>query len=188
MININDIATHFSKNDALSYRMYAEDDINHLIKDYFIEDISSKRVLDVGMGRGCHFEYLKSLGADVYGFSLDNYLQVPFEKDKMFITDIRNMKEDLFGTFDIALQYRFRVLPEEDIPSIFQTIAKSLKPEGMYVATFIDGQTTDNKIFDALRELFNEVQFKLIDEARVLHCAALGPKEIKITTPDIIMP
>ena len=68
-------------------------------------------------------------------------------------------KEELFGTFDVAYQ-RYFSIPFKDITSVLLTIAKALKPNGVYLVLFDDKEYMDGDpfIIKMLKEIYETVE------------------------------
>ena len=140
----------------------ARDEIDTFIDEKKI-DIYDKIVLDVGMGRGYHFDYLLELGADVYGFEPSIFYNFN-QSGRAFKEPIEHISENFLGTFDIAIQFRYSAKP-----SSIRTIAKALKPDGIYLVTFVNrarfyinsegNYDSKSEEYKTLRECFGKLEF-----------------------------
>ncbi len=154
------------------YAKICRDEIDTLIAENDI-DIFGKRVLDVGMGKGHHTIYLLELEADAYGFDIKERLECSYPRisDRMFSADIRDIPKELLGTFDIAIQYRY-----VHISGGFHTISKALKPDGIYVVTFVDSEIGKAMVRE-LRNCFGELKFtKPLFSERGIQVTARKPR------------
>ena len=150
--------------------------------------VTDKRLLDVGMGNGNVLRYArKLLDADVFGYDIKNYLYYGnYIKDRTFPnTDIRDMPKELLGTFDMAYQRYFSV-PFKDTGEVLLSVAKALKPNGIYYVTFSDDiyEHEDSFIFKVLNELYNNV---VINKGgcynKIVSCLASEPRINPVLTP-----
>jgi len=133
----------------------AEKDIQHLItKKKF--PLVGKRVLDIGTGTGAFMKTLaENCDADVIGFEqgmMQGNPGVPYKlqfennaSGTIYVSPVEGMPENLWNTFDIAINYRAQDMSKYGIKELtFDTsteaCARALKEHGIYVGTLIDGQ------------------------------------------------
>lgn len=158
-------------------------DFNQLIKSVYNIDLHNKKILDVGMGTGNILHYVKKdLQADVYGVDINHYLLGSnYIKDRTFPgMDVRDLPESLHGTFDMAYQILFSI-PYKDTVSVMHSVAKCLKPNGVYLVTFDDPEYihSDAFVIKIIKELYKH--YKVQNRGR--RVIAYQPLENPVLTP-----
>ncbi|NLL02531.1 MAG: methyltransferase domain-containing protein [Mollicutes bacterium] len=143
-------------------------DFNHLVKKAYNIDLHGKKILDVGMGTGnILYSVKKDLDANVYGVDICNYLMgINSIPGKTFPgMDVRKVPKEWYNTFDMAYQILFSV-PYKDTLSVMETIAKCLKPNGVYLVTFDDPEYIHSEAFvlKIIKELYK--QYKVQNNGR----------------------
>lgn len=148
------------------------------VKKILGESLDCKRFLDVGMGNGNVLKCVQQqLGVDVFGVDIANYLyNTNYKENRTFINmDIRELPEELLGTFDVVYQRLFSV-PFKDTLSVLYAISKSLKHDGIYLVTFDDEEYEhyDSFIISILKELYKHVEVTKLN-GLIKCCVAYEP-------------
>ena len=168
--------------------LFVKDILEPKIKEQLGDNLTNKRILDVGMGNGNVLKYVQEqLGADVFGVDIANYLHINnYQQQKTFTNmDVRDLPKELVGTFDVVYQRLFSV-PFKDSLSVLYSISKTLKPDGIYLVTFDDEEYEHENSFiiNILKELFDDVIITK-NKNLIKLCVAKHPKlNPKLTSMD----
>lgn len=147
------------KSDAYDFVKYI---LEPIIKEQLDGSLMNKRILDVGMGNGNVLKCVQEqLGADVFGVDISNYLCYEnYQNQRTFTNmDVRDLPEELLGTFDVVYQRLFSV-PFKDALNVLSAISKYLKQDGIYIVTFDDEEYEHDNSFviKILNELYERVE------------------------------
>ena len=136
---------------------------------------------------GSHTKALRDEKADVWSYEPEGqYLfREKVVPERTFFECIQRLPKELHGSFDLALQYRYMAQP-----FTIETAARALKKNGIYVATFHEGQIgwfddDESSVFESrdsdeakvIKELFKKARYINLGHplGRMVKCIASDP-------------
>ncbi|MBL0131474.1 MAG: class I SAM-dependent methyltransferase [Chitinophagaceae bacterium] len=181
-------------NSSFYHKLYFERDekeaeafIKKLIEH--LKPLPGSRMLDVACGKGRHSKTLASLGFNVTGIdiSVDSISYAKqFENDNLEFF-VHDMRLPAWGSY---FDYAFNFLPvlvilnPEEHDDAIRTIARSLKPGGLFVIDYLNIHYDENHIVHSEEKAVNGTSYRILrwhDESHFF-------KKIVVDDPSITQP